>query len=75
MIMFIVHITHAVLICAASVSAIDAIAKDVVVVGGGASGAYAAFRLREDFGKSVALVEKQDTLVSPESHSSAFIEI
>ncbi|KAF7163032.1 hypothetical protein CNMCM5623_008052 [Aspergillus felis] len=36
--------------------------KDVVVVGGGASGAYAAVRLRDDFGKSVALIEKQSIL-------------
>jgi flavin-dependent dehydrogenase len=35
-----------------------------VVVGGGASGAYAAVRLRDDFGKSVALIEKQSILVS-----------
>ena len=39
------------------------ITKDVVILGGGASGAYAAFRLREDFKKSVLLVEKQDHLV------------
>jgi ribulose 1,5-bisphosphate synthetase/thiazole synthase len=37
--------------------------KDVVVVGGGASGAYAAVRLRDDFGKSVGLIEKQSILV------------
>ncbi|KAB8261693.1 hypothetical protein BDV32DRAFT_33025 [Aspergillus pseudonomiae] len=36
--------------------------KDVVVVGGGASGAYAAVRIRDDFGKSIALIEKQDIL-------------
>ena len=39
------------------------ITKDVVILGGGASGAYAAFKLREDFKKSVLLVEKQDHLV------------
>lgn len=38
--------------------------KDVVVVGGGASGAHAAVRLREDYKKSVALIEKQPYLVS-----------
>jgi heterodisulfide reductase subunit A-like polyferredoxin len=37
--------------------------KDIVVVGGGASGAHAAFRLREDYGKTVALIEKQPILV------------
>lgn len=41
----------------------EKIAKDIVIVGGGASGAYAAFRLREDYGKSIALIEKQGALV------------
>lgn len=48
---------------AASVAAFDVIVKDVVVVGGGASGAYAAFRLREDYGKDVVLIEKEGALV------------
>jgi ribulose 1,5-bisphosphate synthetase/thiazole synthase len=43
---------------------VEVIEKDVVIIGGGASGAYAAFRLREDFGKSIALIEKQKALVS-----------
>ncbi|KAJ3541897.1 hypothetical protein NM208_g4391 [Fusarium decemcellulare] len=50
------------------------IERDVVIVGGGASGAHAAFRLREDFGKSIILIEKEDRLgghvnsyVDPES--------
>lgn len=38
--------------------------KDVVIIGGGASGAYAAVRLRDDYGKSMALVEMRETLVS-----------
>jgi glycerol-3-phosphate dehydrogenase len=37
--------------------------KDVIVIGGGASGAHAAVRLRDDYGLSVALIEKQDILV------------
>jgi predicted flavoprotein YhiN len=41
----------------------NAWSRDVVIVGGGASGAHAAVWLR-DHGKSVAVVEKQDTLVS-----------
>jgi choline dehydrogenase-like flavoprotein len=37
--------------------------KDVVIIGGGSSGAYAAVRLRDDYGKSIALVEMRDSLV------------
>ncbi|KAK8024545.1 hypothetical protein PG993_012611 [Apiospora rasikravindrae] len=39
----------------------DSVERDVVVIGGGAAGAHAAVWLR-DHGKTVALVEKQDTL-------------
>ncbi|KAK8102256.1 hypothetical protein PG984_015402 [Apiospora sp. TS-2023a] len=39
----------------------DNVERDVVVIGGGAAGAHAAVWLR-DHGKTVALVEKQDTL-------------
>lgn len=39
------------------------IRRDVVILGGGASGAHAAVRLREDYGKSIVIVEKQDNLV------------
>lgn len=42
----------------------DIIFRDVAIIGGGASGAYAAVRLRDDYGKSVALIEKEDILVS-----------
>lgn len=49
---------------AAAGSSPNVLYKDVVVVGGGASGAYAAVRIRDDFGKSIALIEKQDILVS-----------
>lgn len=41
----------------------DILHRDVVVIGGGASGAYAAVRLRDDFNKSIALIEKQSILV------------
>lgn len=41
----------------------DILHRDVVVIGGGASGAYAAVRLRDDLNKSIALIEKQDILV------------
>ncbi|KAK4156002.1 hypothetical protein C8A00DRAFT_13035 [Chaetomidium leptoderma] len=54
------------LLAAASVAAgswlPEIVAKDVVVIGGGASGAYAAIRLKEDFKKSIVLVEKADHL-------------
>lgn len=42
----------------------DVINRDVVIIGGGASGAYAAVRLRDDYGKSIALVEMREGLVS-----------
>jgi len=35
------------------------IIKDVAIIGGGASGAYAAVRLKEDFNQSIILIEKQ----------------
>jgi hypothetical protein len=41
------------------------ITKDVAILGGGASGTYAAVRLREDYGKSVVLIEKEAVLVMP----------
>lgn len=36
---------------------------DVAIVGAGASGAYAAIRLKEDFGKTIAVIEKAEALV------------
>ncbi|KAG8673849.1 hypothetical protein FPOAC2_07322 [Fusarium poae] len=35
---------------------------DVAIIGGGATGAYAAVRLREDYGKSVLVIEKENKL-------------
>ncbi|GKU07905.1 fad dependent oxidoreductase [Fusarium langsethiae] len=35
---------------------------DVAIIGGGATGCYAAVRLREDYGKSVVVIEKQNKL-------------
>jgi len=40
----------------------DVIHKDVVIIGGGASGTYAAVRLRDDFKKSIVVVERDDHL-------------
>ena len=48
-------------------SHIKTIHKDVVIVGGGASGAYSAVRLREDYNVSVIVVEKEGMLAS-ETH-------
>lgn len=39
------------------------IIRDVAIVGGGASGSYAAVRLREDFGRSVVVIEAKNHLV------------
>jgi hypothetical protein len=39
------------------------IERDVAILGGGASGSYAAVRLREDFGRSVVVIEPKDHLV------------
>jgi hypothetical protein len=38
---------------------------DVAIVGAGASGGYAAVRLKEDFGKTIAVIEKGAALVRP----------
>lgn len=48
---------------ATAAAASNVLIRDVVIVGGGASGAHAAVWLR-DHGKSVALVEKREVLVS-----------
>lgn len=42
----------------------NVVVKDIAIIGGGAAGAYAAVRLRDDYGKSIALVEMQGKLVS-----------
>lgn len=48
---------------AAILGANAAIDTDIAIIGGGGSGAYAAVRLREDFGKKIVVVEKQNRLV------------
>ena len=40
------------------------ISRDVVIIGGGATGTYAAVRLQQDMGKSVVVIEQTDRLVS-----------
>ncbi len=52
--------TYAIQDCAAS----SVIYRDVAILGGGASGAHAAVRLRQDFNKTVVVVEKNAKLVS-----------
>ncbi|CAG8960705.1 hypothetical protein HYFRA_00013474 [Hymenoscyphus fraxineus] len=47
-------------IAAAAVSRI--IYKDVAILGGGASGSHAAVRLREDFNRSIIIIERQENL-------------
>lgn len=41
---------------------------DVAILGGGASGTYAAVRLREDYGKKIFLIEQEAILVSTLIH-------
>ncbi|EME79484.1 uncharacterized protein MYCFIDRAFT_35024 [Pseudocercospora fijiensis CIRAD86] len=36
----------------------SAICKDIAVIGGGAAGTYAAFRLRQDYNKSIVVIER-----------------
>ncbi|KAL0934005.1 amine oxidase [Colletotrichum truncatum] len=43
-------------------AAATVIEKDVVILGGGASGSHAAVRLREDYNKTVVVVEKQNRI-------------
>ncbi|KAJ5683549.1 hypothetical protein N7462_006714 [Penicillium macrosclerotiorum] len=52
----------ATLLLASANSLPNIIYRDVAIIGGGASGAYAAVRLRDDFDKSIALIEKQSIL-------------
>jgi heterodisulfide reductase subunit A-like polyferredoxin len=47
----------------------DVITTDVAILGGGVSGAYAAVRLREDYGKKVVVIEKQSRLVRRSKHT------
>jgi ribulose 1,5-bisphosphate synthetase/thiazole synthase len=49
---------------ALSDSSCSTLRVDVAVVGGGASGAYAAVRLKEDYNKTIVLIEKERRLVS-----------
>lgn len=50
-------------------ASLSVVHKDVVILGGGASGTHAAVRLREDYGKSVLLIEKEPILVNKKKHN------
>ncbi|KAG8166751.1 hypothetical protein KVR01_002440 [Diaporthe batatas] len=59
------RLTNIVFLCAASAGAgafAQADEVDVLIVGGGATGAYAAVRIREDFNKTVLVVEKTNRM-------------
>ena len=45
----------------------DVITRDVAIIGGGASGTYAAVRLREDLNTSIVVIEENDRLVRSSS--------
>ncbi|ETS82078.1 hypothetical protein PFICI_07080 [Pestalotiopsis fici W106-1] len=59
---FFVQIQHVASVTSSGNATYAIIEKDVVIIGGGASGAHAAVRLREDYGKSIVIVEKQEDL-------------
>ncbi|KAL2163202.1 hypothetical protein VTH06DRAFT_5258 [Thermothelomyces fergusii] len=66
MVLFAPKLAGGLLVAATAVSATswipDVIIRDVAIIGGGASGAYAAIRLKEDFKKSVVVIEKSDRM-------------
>jgi heterodisulfide reductase subunit A-like polyferredoxin len=49
------------------------VVRKVAIIGGGASGSHAALRLKEDFGHSVVVIEKENHLVccAPSGSSGA----
>jgi len=55
---------------ASTACASQVIQRDVAIIGGGASGAYAAIRLKEDFDQSVVVIEKAGRMVraTPTTH-------
>jgi hypothetical protein len=63
--------SHALPSCSYGFSAQDIITKDVCIIGGGATGTYSAVRLREDMGKSVAVIERQNNLGG---HTETYID-
>ncbi|EFQ27330.1 amine oxidase [Colletotrichum graminicola M1.001] len=57
-----VAVFFAILSLATSEAITNILERDVVILGGGASGAHAAVRLREDFNKTIVVIEKKDRL-------------
>ncbi|KAK3493651.1 hypothetical protein B0T13DRAFT_314583 [Neurospora crassa] len=47
---------------AATVNSPKVIERDVIIIGGGAAGSHAAFRLQQDHNKSIILIEKESIL-------------
>ncbi|EGO60119.1 hypothetical protein NEUTE1DRAFT_127079 [Neurospora tetrasperma FGSC 2508] len=47
---------------AATVNTPKVIERDVIIIGGGAAGSHAAFRLQQDYNKSIVLIEKESIL-------------
>lgn len=49
--------------CVQRTTTSETIDVDVAIIGGGATGAYAAVRLRDDYQKTVLVIEKENRLV------------
>jgi hypothetical protein len=64
-------VSHAIPLYKRDFAAQDIITRDVCIIGGGATGTYSAVRLREDFNKSIVIVEKTGRLGG---HTETYID-
>jgi heterodisulfide reductase subunit A-like polyferredoxin len=64
-------VSHAIPLYKRGFAAQDIITRDVCIIGGGATGTYSAVRLREDFNKSIVIVEKTGRLGG---HTETYID-